>query len=388
MNGFRYLDSHHREIFKAIKRMASAYRDDLMSDSNINELVESLDSEDMLDSLRSFVDDLVRAFTQFDFEVPKWIDEIGSTKWDGILCLGMGGSGAGGNFLKTIFDSEGEIPIIVWRSYDIPAWWNKNWLVIATSYSGNTEETLDGVSKIIDAGGKIITISSGGMIAGFSEMNDHSHHIFVPGGRCPRAAFGHLFGTQIALMWKLCLLERPNKNKLEEMLSRLANEIDNSDFIANPESPTLELANALVDNQIAIISSAEMEFAAERFSTQINENAGRYARFSIIPEMNHNEIVAWGITGDVKDQAAEKQSVIILDSPQIHSRINVRMKWFTHYLNSSSAWKVSAEGESLLECLLHLCVLMDWTSCALAFLNNKNPFSIPSIDSLKRHLSD
>jgi len=368
--------------------MASANRDDLMSDLNINELVESLDSEGMLDSLRSFVNDLVRAFTQFDFEVPEWIDEIGSTKWDGILCLGMGGSGAGGNFLKTIFDSEGEIPIIAWRNYDIPAWWNKNWLVIATSYSGNTEETLDGAGKIIAAGGKIITISSGGMIAGLSEMNDHSHQIFVPGGRCPRAAFGHLFGTQIALMWKLCLLERPNKNKLEEMLSRLANEIDNSDFIANSESPTLELANALLDTPIAIISSAEMEFAAERFSTQINENAGRYARYSIIPEMNHNEIVAWGITGDVKDQAAEKQSIIILDSPQIHSRINVRMKWFTHYLNSSSAWKVSAEGESLLECLLHLCILMDWTSCALAFLNNKNPFSIPSIDSLKRHLSD
>jgi len=359
-----------------------------MSELNINELVESLDSDGMLDSLRSFVDDLVRAFTQFDFEIPEWIDEVGSTKWDGILCLGMGGSGAGGNFLKTIFDSEGNIPVLTWRSYDIPSWWNKNWLVIATSYSGNTEETLDGTSKIIDAGGTIITISSGGMIAGFSEMNENSHQIFVPGGRCPRAAFGHLFGTQIALVWKLCLLERPNKNKLEDMLSRLANELDNSDFIANPSSPTIELANALLDTPIAIVSSAEMEYAAERFSTQINENSGRYARYSIIPEMNHNEIVAWGITGDVKDQSTDKQSVIILDSPQIHSRIETRMKWFTHYVNSSSAWKVSAEGESLLECLLHLCILMDWTSCALAFLHNKNPSTIPSINSLKRHLSD
>ena len=57
-----------------------------MSESNINELVQSLDSDGMLDSLRSFVDDLVRAFTQFDFEIPTWIDEVGSTKWDGILC--------------------------------------------------------------------------------------------------------------------------------------------------------------------------------------------------------------------------------------------------------------------------------------------------------------
>ena len=66
----------------------------------ISELAEKLDSDKMLDSLRSFVDDLVQSFTQFDFDVPEWMDEIGSTHWDGILCLGMGGSGAAGNFLK------------------------------------------------------------------------------------------------------------------------------------------------------------------------------------------------------------------------------------------------------------------------------------------------
>ena len=359
-----------------------------MGEYNISELAEKLDSDGMLDSLRSFVDDLVQSFTQFDFEVPEWMDKIGSTHWEGILCLGMGGSGAAGNFLKTLFDAEGNIPIIAWRNYEIPQWWNKNWLVIATSYSGNTEETLDGVSQIIENNGTIITISSGGMMAGLSEMNGNAHHIFVPGGRSPRAAFGYLFGTQIALVWKLYLLERPNKNKLEEMLSRLADEIDNSDFVKNQNSPTLELANELLKTPIAIISSAEMGIAAERFATQINENAGRFARFSILPEMNHNEIVAWGLKGDIKDPLTSSQATIILDSPQIHPRNEVRMKWFTHYVNSQSAWKVRAEGESLLECLLHICILMDWTSCALSLLHEKDPSSIPSINSLKRHLSD
>ena len=172
------------------------------------------------------------------------------------------------------------------------------------------------------------------------------------------------------------------------MLSRLADEIDNSDFIRNQNSPTIELANELLDTPIAIISSGEMGIAAERFATQINENAGRYARFSILPEMNHNEIVAWGIKGDIKDPMTETQSIIILDSPQIHPRNEVRMKWFTHYVKSQSAWKVRAEGESLLECLLHICILMDWTSCALSLLHGKDPSSIPSINSLKRHLSD
>ena len=359
-----------------------------MNDSDLKELAEKLDSDGMLDSLRQFVDDLIRAFTQFDFEIPNWIEDVGSKEWDGILCLGMGGSGAGGCFLQTLFNSEGNIPVVTWKNYGIPSWWNEKWLVIATSYSGNTEETLDGVSKIIESNGTIITISSGGILAGLAEMNEQAHHIHVPGGKLPRAAFGHLFGTQIALVWKLCLLERPNKIKLEELLSRLADEIENSDFIANPNSPTIELARALIDTPIAIIASNEIEAAAERFSKQINENAGRFSRFSSIPEMNHNEIVAWGITGDVNDFSTNSQSVIILDSPHIHPRNNTRMKWFTHYLNSNTAWKVSAEGESLLECLLHLCILMDWTSCALSLFQNKNPSLIPSINSLKRHLSD
>ena len=184
------------------------------------------------------------------------------------------------------------------------------------------------------------------------------------------------------------IFARKTKYKLEEMLSRLADEIDNSDFVKNQNSPTLELANELLKTPIAIISSAEMGIAAERFATQINENAGRFARFSILPEMNHNEIVAWGLKGDIKDPLTSSQATIILDSPQIHPRNEVRMKWFTHYVNSQSAWKVRAEGESLLECLLHICILMDWTSCALSLLHEKDPSSIPSINSLKRHLSD
>jgi len=359
-----------------------------LNELNIEELAESLDSDGMFDSLRSFVDDLVSSLTQFDFEAPGWIESIASKDWEGILCLGMGGSGAGGKFLKSVFDSEAKIPVITWNNYEIPSWWNSNWLVIATSYSGNTEETVTGATNLIELGGTIITISSGGIIAGLSEMNENAHHIFVPGGRLPRAAFGFLFGTQIALVWKLYLLQRPNKNKLEEMLSRLADEIDNSDFINNLESPTLKLAKALVETPIAIISSAEMGNAAERFTNQINENAGRYARHSIIPEMNHNEIVAWGIKGEVKDIISNNESLIILDSPFIHERNKTRMDWFTHYINSSSVWKVSAEGETLLECLLHLCILMDWTSCGLGLLHNKNPSSIPSIDALKRYLSD
>lgn len=359
-----------------------------MDNLDFEEMANSLDSDKMLDSLREFVNDLLRAFTQFDFEYPEWIEEIGSKKWDGILCLGMGGSGAGGKFLKSIFDKEGEIPVEIWNNYNIPSWWNKNWLVIATSYSGNTEETVDGAAQIIRNGGTVITISSGGIIAGLSEMNNNAHHIFVPTGRAPRAAFGHLFGTQISLMWKLHLLQRPNKNKLEEMLSRLLAEIENSDFINNPNSSTLDLSVALSKNPISIVSSPEIEFAAERFSTQINENSGRFVRYSIIPEMNHNELIAWGITGDVKDRILNEETLIILDSPFIHERNKIRIEWFTHYLSSKSVWKVSAEGETLLECLLHLCILMDWTSCALGLIHDKDPSSIPSIKALKRHLTD
>ena len=106
----------------------------------------------------------------------------------------MGGSGSAGRFLKTISDQEGGLPFVVWGDYGLPQWWGPDWLVVATSYSGDTEETIDGVIKAIDSGGTVVGISSGGELTRILDGHEESVSIPIPKGQMPRSAFGHTRG--------------------------------------------------------------------------------------------------------------------------------------------------------------------------------------------------
>ena len=107
-----------------------------MSESDFEELLSELDPRDMAGFTRKFVDDLHSAMSTS-------LDMAEDSDWNGVVCLGMGGSGAGGLFLKALSDHSGGLPFVVWTAYGVPSWWGPEWLVMATSYSGNTEETLD-----------------------------------------------------------------------------------------------------------------------------------------------------------------------------------------------------------------------------------------------------
>ena len=157
-----------------------------MKMKDIEELVKELDSQDMVGYTRSFINDFESAISQkIEIDVDR--------DWSGVLCLGMGGSGAGGMFLSTLSDYSGGIPFVVWRDYGLPSWWGSDWLVLATSYSGNTEETIDGVQEALRSGGTVIGISSGGELEKLISESEESLFLSVPGGQMPRSAFGHLF---------------------------------------------------------------------------------------------------------------------------------------------------------------------------------------------------
>ena len=114
-----------------------------MAEHDISSLLAELDTGDMAGFTRRFVDDLEAAMSM----------DVGieaDSDWSGVICLGMGGSGAGGRFLKSLADSEGGLPFVVWSDYGLPSWWGPDWLVLATSYSGDTEETLDGVRMALE----------------------------------------------------------------------------------------------------------------------------------------------------------------------------------------------------------------------------------------------
>ena len=344
-----------------------------MSEPNFEELLSELDHRNMAGFTRKFVDDLSASMSTE-------LDMVEDSDWNGVLCLGMGGSGAGGLFLRALSDDSGGLPFVVWTDYGVPSWWGPEWLVIATSYSGNTEETLDGVREVISAGGTVVGICSGGELEVILSGDDNSVCLNVPSGQMPRSAFGHIFGTQLSACWELGILPRPSSEELSSMLGRLSNASLESDLSDNT-GMAATLSRSLVGSEIGIVAPTCLGPAAYRFSCQLNENSAMFAGVTDVPEMNHNEIVAW------TSNAASNRVLLLFSCEDLHHRTSARMEWMLKEIESYPSWVIECDGESLLERLLYAAHVTDWVSIGLAVLTGEDPSEMPAIESLKAHLA-
>ena len=343
-----------------------------MDEHDIPSLLAEHDAGDMAGFTRRFVDDLEAAMSMdAGFEA--------DSDWSGVICLGMGGSGAGGRFLKSLADSEGGLPFVVWSDYGLPSWWGPDWLVLATSYSGDTEETLDGVRMALESGGTVIGVSSGGQLSEMLEDGDECALLSVPPGQAPRSAFGHIFGAQLAASWALGLLPSPSADEISEMLGRLRAASSRADLVGG-DSMSDTMARSMLDREIGIASPSELAPAGYRFTCQVNENSDGFANSSDVPEMNHNEIVAWASEGS-------SRALVALTCEGVHPRTHARMAWMLDNIESEVVWRIECEGESLLERLLYAAHVTDWVSIAMALAKGVDPSDMDAIDSLKAHLA-
>ena len=344
-----------------------------MSEPIFEELLSELDHRNMAGFTRKFVDDLSASMSTE-------LDLVEDSDWNGVLCLGMGGSGAGGLFLRALSDDSGGLPFVVWTDYGVPSWWGPEWLVIATSYSGNTEETLDGVREVISAGGTVVGICSGGELEGILSGDDNSVCLNVPSGQMPRSAFGHIFGTQLSACWELGILPRPSSEEISSMLDRLSHASLESDLSDN-SGMAATLSRSIVGSEIGIVSPTCLGPAAYRFSCQLNENSAMFAGVTDVPEMNHNEIVAW------TSKTASNRALLLFSCEDLHPRTSARIEWMLKEIESYPSWVIECEGESLLERLLYAAHVTDWVSIGLAVLTGEDPSEMPAIESLKAHLA-
>ena len=235
-----------------------------MADPDFASLFEKYDKSNMIGFTRNFVEDLNVAFAQdLDLEIDR--------DWSGILCLGMGGSAAGGMFLSSLAENSGGLPFVIWQDYGLPSWWGPDWLILATSYSGNTEETLDGVRTALEEGGIVIGISSGGKLEEILTDSEDGLCLSIPSGQMPRSAFGHIFGTQLAVCWSLGILSRPSDENLENMNNRLLSASKSADIIEG-DGHLSSMVAGMKSQGIGIVSAGEMKPAGIRLANQINES--------------------------------------------------------------------------------------------------------------------
>ena len=226
----------------------------------------------------------------------------------------------------------------------------------------------------------MVGICSGGEMQKLLSEEVGSICLNVPSGQMPRSAFGHILGTQLSACWALGILKRPDSEEISQMLDRLSKYSHDADLSHNSGMPA-SLSRSLLGRELGIVSPTCLGPAAYRFCCQLNENSAKFARSTEIPEMNHNEIVAW--TSD----SSKGRAMLVFSCDDIHPRNRARIDWVLENVGANPTWIIECEGKSLLERLLSAAQITDWVSIGLAVLMEKDPTEMPAIVSLKSHLS-
>ncbi len=302
-----------------------------------------------------------------------------------IVVSGLGGSAIGGDILRTYATQQASIPVVVNRDYDLPAFAGSQTLVLAVSYSGNTEETISAYQQARWQGADIIVVSSGGKLSALAREDGYMV-VEVPGGLSPRAATGYLFSPLALILDQLGIISgaRADLMETQQVLSNLRAEI-NPDINAD-RNLARQLAVAM-KNRIPVIwgSSSHSEVAALRWKAQINENAKAPAYYNVFPELNHNEIVGFEAPGDLLAQLL----IIILRDPGDHERVKQRIEISRAIIKERVAqvMEVEARGKSFLARFYSLAYIGDYASYYLAVEYGINPTPVKVIDYLKAELA-
>jgi glucose/mannose-6-phosphate isomerase len=299
-----------------------------------------------------------------------------------ILILGMGGSAISGLLIKEILNMESCIPTFVNQNYFIPKWVDKNTLVIASSYSGNTEETLTACNKCINKNAEIIGVSTGGSLI---ELLGNKNYIKLPKGMQPRAALGYSFSAILLLLHRLKLIDRDIYSELSQCIPYLTNKtIVYSD---KDNSNEALLIASKISKKTPIIYAQEGIFniLGYRFKCQLAENSKILAFNNMIPEMNHNEIEAF-----YSNNSFDEYCLIWIEDNSYHKRNIERFKVSSEILktNIKNQISINLDGNSpnSLCNYLEYIILFDWISFYCAINNGIDPTIIPNINKLKSSL--
>lgn len=300
-----------------------------------------------------------------------------------VVFLGMGGSAISGDLARSLVACSASVPIEVVRGYDIPGYVDSNTLVIAISFSGNTEETLSALEAAHKRQAMLVAVASGGALAARAQA------LGIPCYRVkavsqPRAALPHLYLPVLHALTAL-RLSRIAPEEVAMAITRVG-EQSREFALTRPESanPAKQLARKLHGHIVSVYGSEFLGPVARRWKTQINENSKQWAEFEELPEANHNAVVGYTHPSALTDV----MSVVQLDSHLFHSRTQVRMQVTSELLKSAGIdnTTIKVPGTSPLAQQLCGILLGDYVSYYLAMLNGVDPSPVSAIDHVKAAL--
>ncbi len=305
---------------------------------------------------------------------------------DKVVLVGMGGSGVGGDLLGDLLALEPAGPVFaVCRDYRLPSWVDAKTLVIASSYSGNTEETLACFRDALGRSAKVVAVTAGGHLQ--QEAQSHGVPLLSINYQGePRSALGFSFLAPLALLQGLGLAP-DQAAALEEAIILLEGVLRRY----GPGQPAegneaKRLARDLEGRLVVVYGAGFLGGVARRWKTQINENAKGWAFAEALPELNHNAILGYQFPRAL----AAGVFVVLLHSPLLGGRVSARYPITMELLQRAGVphQLVKVEGVAPLAQVLGAIALGDWTSYYLAVLNGVDPAPVEAIEYLKGRLSD
>ncbi len=300
-----------------------------------------------------------------------------------IVC-GMGGSGVIGDLVRSVFGPHLPVPLQVVKGYELPAWSARDTLVIAVSFSGNTEETLAAYGRALEANCRLVAISAGGELAARAEADDVPTISVPPDVPVPRAALGYLAGAAVGVLDAIGLVPPADDDVRQagDLLDGLAGRLGPG--VPAGENPAKSLAAWLV-GRIPVVWGSEgvAEAAALRWKTQLNENAKVPAFASTLPELDHNEIEGWS------EGSGAPFGLVVLRHPEEDPRVAGRVAATLEAIAPSGmeARTILAEGSGRLAVAMSLVAIGDFVSTYLAILRKVDPTPVPVLMGLKARLA-
>jgi glucose/mannose-6-phosphate isomerase len=301
-----------------------------------------------------------------------------------VVVLGMGGSAIGADMLKTFLGDELSVPFQVVRGYSVPRFVGGSTLAVASSYSGNTEETLEAFAGARASGAVTVGMGSGGILSEIS-AEEGIPFIRFPPGQPPRTAFTYSLFALAQVMHAYGLCSGPVAD-IEESVPWVSERLEllgpGNPVDANPaKALALELKGRI---PVVYGSYERLQYIATRWANQFSENGKQLAYSAALPEMNHNEIVGWRNP----QEGLARMVPIFLRDREDHPRIQLRADITRELLDRQldRVMECWTDGNSWLTRMWSLVLLGDFASVYLALLNQEDPTPVEAIENLKLRL--
>jgi glucose/mannose-6-phosphate isomerase len=350
-------------------------------DLNNIQKIKEIDTQNMLSYIDGLPDQLLNGWqSALKQELPN-IKNVNK-----VVIAGMGGSAIGGEILSAYIKPFCTVPVLIHSDYQLPEWAkSKDTLLICSSHSGNTEEVLSVYEDARSASTQVISITTGGKLAEYSQRDEKPYWKFDIDSQ-PRAAVGFSFSFLLALFFRLGFIPDPTEDLKTAISDMKIQQAHMKAELADSLNPAKRTAGQFLGRWLTIFGGGIMTPVAKRWKTQINENAKSQANYEILPEANHNTL-----QGIFEPSERNPNSItVFLRASENHPRLKLRDE-FTQMTMMVEGHNVTfnfIKGSTVLSQIWNGILLGDYISFYMAIAYELDPTPVPMLVELKKKLSD